>query len=94
MGIVVFSYAAERFESKPFNQVKPVLVVPEAVHSASPGETGNYFDCTMSATATVSVGVAKFEVSCTATGADCTQALSTAEGCVSAVIRRIKAAIK
>jgi hypothetical protein len=43
---------------------------------------------------TVTVGVVKIEVSCTASGATCDIALATAEGCVMAGVRRIKAALK
>lgn len=93
MGIVVFSHAAEQRESKPERKIDHVLAIQADDFQSALKEAGNYFDCTMYASATISVGVVKIEVSCSATGADCDKALATAEGCVTSVIKRIKSAI-
>jgi uncharacterized protein YggE len=93
MGIVVFTHAAEQKESKPAFKIEHVLAVPTEDFYPVLKETGNHFECTMTASATISAGIAKLEISCTASGSDCEKALATAEGCVTAVIKRIKSAI-
>jgi hypothetical protein len=93
MSIVVFTHAAEQKESKTASKIEHVFAVQTDDFQSVLNETGNYFDCIMTASATISVGVVKIEVSCSASGADCDKALATAEGCVTSVIKRIKAAI-
>ncbi len=94
LSIVVFTHAAEQRESKPEVKTEQVLSVLTDFEKPVPTESGTDFDCVMSARVTFSAGIAQIEVSCTASGATCDQALAIAEGCVSAVVRRIKAAIK
>ena len=94
LSMVVFAHAAERKVSKPTVNIEQILSVLTDKEKQVDAFAGNDFECTMSATMTVTAGIAKLEVSCTATGATCDQALATAEGCVMAVVRRIKAAVK
>lgn len=94
MGIVVFTHASERKESKPAVQIEQGFAA--GYNSIVPADTQDDadFDCTMSAKVTISAGVAKIEVSCTASGATCEIALATAEGCVSALVKRISSVLK
>lgn len=94
MGIVVFSYASEIKESRQKFKFQKGLTVEKDGYSNARVLNDDFFDCTMSATVTLTVGVAKLEVSCSASGATCEQALATAEGCVTAVVKRIITAIK
>ena len=94
MGIVVLSYASERKERRNLSEFQKELIVEKPVDVGAAVGSDQFFDCTMSATATISVGVAKLEISCTTTGATCEQALATAEGCVTPVVKRIVSAIK
>jgi hypothetical protein len=94
MGIVVFSYASETKESRQEFEFQKGLTVEKDGYSNARVLNDDFFDCTMSATVTLTVGVAKLEVSCSASGATCEQALATAEGCVTAVVKRIITAIK
>lgn len=94
LSIVVFTHAAEQRESKPEVKTEQVLSVLTDYEKPIQASTGYDFECTMFSGITVTVGVVKIEVSCTASGATCDIALATAEGCVMAGVRRIKAALK
>jgi hypothetical protein len=94
LSMVVFTHAAEQKESKPEVNIEQNLSVLTDDEKPVRASAGSDFECTMSASFTVTIGVAKFEVSCTAKGSTCDIALATAEGCVMAGVRRIRAAIK
>lgn len=93
LSMVVFTHAAEQKVSKPEVKIEQILSVLTDNEKPVQPSAGDVFECTMSATVTITAGVAKLEVSCTASGTTCDQALATAEGCVMAVVRRIKAAV-
>lgn len=94
MSIVMFTHATEQSKRKPAVDLKQsVWLLPlPSVAAATVG--ADRYECTMSAHITVSVGVVKLEASCSATGATCEQALATAEGCVTAVIKRFASILK
>lgn len=94
MGMVVFSYASDVKENKQLFEFQKGLTVGNAGTDLAAVAEEDAFECTMNASATISVGVVKLEVSCSAKGATCEIALATAEGCVTAVIKRIVTAIK
>jgi hypothetical protein len=94
MSIVIFTHATEQSKSKPSVNVKQSVWLLTLSSIADPTVGADRYDCTMSATMTVSVGVVKVEASCSATGATCEQALATAEGCVTAVIKRFASILK
>ena len=94
MSIVIFTHATEQSKSKPAVNLKQSVRLLPLSSVADPTAGADRYDCTMSAHITVSVGVVKLEASCSATGATCDQALATAEGCVTAVIKRFASIIK
>ena len=94
LGIVVFSHASEQSKNRPAVKIEIGVPSVPSLIVASEAQDALSFDCTMSAHLTVTVGVLKVEASCTATGANCEQALATAEGCVTAVIKRFSSILK
>jgi hypothetical protein len=94
MSIVVFTHATEQSKSKPSVNGKQSAWLLPLPSVADPTVGADGYDCTMSAHLTVSVGVFKVEASCSASGATCDLALATAEGCVTAFIKRIVTIIK
>lgn len=94
IGLVVFTQAAEQSKSKPAVIIEQgVRLLPIAPVTGPETDVESY-ECTMSASITVTVGVVKVEATCSATGTTCEQALATAEGCVTAVIKRFTSIIK